>query len=166
MDLSKLAFLARLATPGPWAADMVLVRGSGLHGSSTTPIVVDRARRCVDADFIAAASPDVVLEMVERIVVLGRLAGELTSITKIVGTVDTPELTVSVVEEMRRQSERCNWIATHGGPRPREEWCEEDGSVLWWKFPVVEPPYLGSTTDEDFPDYVTHWTRIPIPEAP
>lgn len=50
--------------------------------------------------------------------------------------------------------------------RTLEEWSEDDGAALWWKFPVVEPPYSGSPLSEDFPDYVTHWTRTPIPDEP
>lgn len=48
-------------------------------------------------------------------------------------------------------------------PRPLSEWTEEDGDVLWWRFPVVEPPYVGSPLCEDFPDYLTHWTTILVP---
>ena len=47
--------------------------------------------------------------------------------------------------------------------RPIEEWHEDMGPVLWWKFPVQEAPYSGSETDVDFPDHVTHWTPIQVP---
>lgn len=50
--------------------------------------------------------------------------------------------------------------------RPLDEWCEQDGPALWWKFPIVEPPYSGSPLCDNFPDYVTHWTRIPLPLDP
>lgn len=46
-------------------------------------------------------------------------------------------------------------------PRPRDDWHEDDGPVLWWKLPVSEPPYAGTPLDDDFPEYVTHWTRCP-----
>ena len=49
---------------------------------------------------------------------------------------------------------------------PRETWDEEDGYCLWWKFPVVEPPHVGDMRDYDFPDDVTHWTPIEVPDAP
>ena len=49
---------------------------------------------------------------------------------------------------------------------PRDEWAEDDGPALWWFFPVCEPPYSGSPLDDDFPAYVTHWTRIIIPKEP
>lgn len=50
--------------------------------------------------------------------------------------------------------------------RFRIEWDEEDGDVLWWKFPVTEPPYVGSPLDDDFPEYVTHFTHLPVPLEP
>lgn len=46
-------------------------------------------------------------------------------------------------------------------PRPRAEWSEDDGPVLWWQLPVSEPPYAGTPLDDEFPDYETHWTPIP-----
>lgn len=57
------------------------------------------------------------------------------------------------------------------GPRqstaiPREDWEEDDGPALWWRFPVCEPPYVGDPREDDFPEDVTHWTRIVIPRAP
>lgn len=51
-------------------------------------------------------------------------------------------------------------------PRPSDDWSESDGPVLWWKFPVVEPPYAGTPLDDDFPDYVTHFTAIPEVQEP
>ena len=61
-------------------------------------------------------------------------------------------------------------------PRPLAEWSEEDGAVLWWRFPVEEPPYVGTPLDDDWPvmgtatggttNYVTHWTRLLVPEEP
>lgn len=51
-------------------------------------------------------------------------------------------------------------------PRPLDEWTEEDGPVLWWSFPVCEPPYVGDPLYDDFPDGVTHWTKLLVPEEP
>ena len=45
-----------------------------------------------------------------------------------------------------------------------DEWDEEYGDCLWWEFPVIQPPYLGNPLDVDFPSYVTHFTRIIVPE--
>ena len=54
-----------------------------------------------------------------------------------------------------------------GFAQPHHEWHEDDGPVLWWRFPVTEPPYVGTPLDDDFPDeYVTHWTRIVVPHVP
>jgi hypothetical protein len=50
--------------------------------------------------------------------------------------------------------------------RPIDEWHEDLGDVLWWTFPVNEPPYCGSPMDVDWPDYHTHWTPIVIPAVP
>jgi hypothetical protein len=76
--------------------------------------------------------------------------------------------------------------------QPASEWREDMGDVLWWRFPINEPPYLGSPLDlgqivevtvrrfvngevvEDtqrhqvggWPGYHTHFTEIPIPHTP
>lgn len=73
--------------------------------------------------------------------------------------------------------------------RPLSEWTEEDGDVLWWRFPIVEPPYCGSPQDlgqtieiilrrhgepdnlrrhmvGGWPGYHTHWTPIQMPQPP
>lgn len=48
--------------------------------------------------------------------------------------------------------------------RPIDEWDEDMGDVLWWKFPIEEAPYVGSPLDAAWPGYHTHWTPIPIPK--
>lgn len=70
--------------------------------------------------------------------------------------------------------------------KPLSDWHEGIGDVLWWKFPIEEPPYVGSpldlgytveitvrTNNDDklmrttlggWPGYHTHWT--PLPEPP
>lgn len=45
-----------------------------------------------------------------------------------------------------------------------EHWDEDTGDVLWWNFPVEEPPYCGTPLDERFPKYKTHFTKIEVPE--
>ncbi len=72
--------------------------------------------------------------------------------------------------------------------RPAAEWHEDIGDVLWWRFPVEEPPYVGSPNDLGFtveveirthagttmhrsnvggwPGYHTHWTPIPMALLP
>lgn len=71
-------------------------------------------------------------------------------------------------EPCRECANEANRAATIGTApaQPLESWHEDDGAALWWKFPVVEPPYSGSPLSEDFPDYVTHWTRIVVPGEP
>ena len=44
-----------------------------------------------------------------------------------------------------------------------EHWNEDIGDVLWWDFPVEEPPYCGTPLDEHFPKYKTHFTTIDMP---
>ncbi len=49
--------------------------------------------------------------------------------------------------------------------RPLDEWHEDYGSVLWWKLPIEEPPYVGDPLcDTWIDDYYTHWTPLPIPD--
>ena len=69
-------------------------------------------------------------------------------------------------------AERCidyllaNGVTVRKCPRLLEEWGEDDGDVLWWKFPIEEPPYVGSPLDANWPNYHTHWTPIVVPEPP
>lgn len=49
-------------------------------------------------------------------------------------------------------------------PKPLDEWHEDMGPMIWWRFPIKEPPYCGSPLDEDWTDdYFTHFTPIPKP---
>jgi len=91
-------------------------------------------------------------------------------------------------------------LAAHGQPqapaptkaRPIDEYHEDMGPVLWWKFPIEEPPYVGTPNDVGrtisvivtgtrenggyatgesyqvggWPGYHTHFTPIPIPAEP
>ena len=47
--------------------------------------------------------------------------------------------------------------------RLAEHWNEDMGDVLWWDFPVEEPPYCGTPLDEHFPKYKTHFTTVVMP---
>lgn len=51
-------------------------------------------------------------------------------------------------------------------PKPGAEWRQVDGIVLWWSFPIVDSPYLGTPLDAQFPVSVTHFTRLPQPRTP
>ena len=59
-----------------------------------------------------------------------------------------------------------NGVTVQECARPLEEWHEDYGDVLWWKFPIEEPPYVGSPLDMAWPGYHTHWTPISLPEPP
>ena len=48
--------------------------------------------------------------------------------------------------------------------RPEAEWHDDHRNVVWWKFPVDEPPFVGSPLGSDWPGYHTHWT--PLPDIP
>lgn len=47
--------------------------------------------------------------------------------------------------------------------QPLEAWHEDFGDVLWWTWPVTEPPHCGSPLASDWPGYHTHWTRFIVP---
>ena len=73
-------------------------------------------------------------------------------------------------EDVHRQY-AVNWLMNNGVmvrecARTLEEWGEDYGDVLWWKFPIEEPPYVGSPLDEKWPAYHTHWTPIVMPQPP
>lgn len=79
-----------------------------------------------------------------------------------------------------------------GTARPISEYHEDMGDVLWWKFPIVEPPYVGHPNHLGFtveaelrlrkhrkqhkrevrmmvggwPGYHTHFTPIAMPKVP
>jgi len=63
------------------------------------------------------------------------------------------------------QQRRAAWeeLALYRNPHPLSEWHEDDGCKLWWTFPVIEEPYMGSPLCSDWPGYHTHWTNIPLP---
>lgn len=54
---------------------------------------------------------------------------------------------------------------------PYREWHEDIGPVLWWTFPVREPPYCGTPLDEGWPfdpveDHPTlSWTCPIVPNG-
>lgn len=50
-------------------------------------------------------------------------------------------------------------------PRPFDDWHEDIGNVLWWSFPISEPPFSGDPHDSDFPfehdDPSVGWVPLP-----
>lgn len=82
------------------------------------------------------------------------------------------ELASEVLRLMRITSE----LYALENPRPEAEWHEDLGDVLWWKFPISEPPYVGSPLCLGFsvgggrfvggwPGYHTHFTPLPSCKA-
>ena len=60
--------------------------------------------------------------------------------------------------------------------RPADEWCEENGDVLWWHLPIEEYPIVGSHAGMGTSDrygkptdcrrlqeegWLTHWSPLP-----
>lgn len=45
--------------------------------------------------------------------------------------------------------------------RPKRDWHEDYGDVLWWTTPVTEAPYCGSPLCDDWPGYHKWWTPLP-----
>lgn len=70
------------------------------------------------------------------------------------------------VAELELECNSTNGESVNNCARPLEEWHEDYGDVLWWKFPIEEPPYVGSPLDANWPDYHTHWTPFAVPEPP
>jgi hypothetical protein len=50
--------------------------------------------------------------------------------------------------------------------RPLDDWDEDTGNAIWWRFPINEPPYVGTPNCDDWPGYHTHWTPIICPDEP
>ena len=52
-------------------------------------------------------------------------------------------------------------------PRPLVDWHEDIGNVLWWSFPICEPPFSGTPYDSDWPfeddDQTVGW--VPLPDC-
>lgn len=81
------------------------------------------------------------------------------------------KLEIEITEdEIRSAVERKIRVAVAGlgakKPRQLEDWHEDDGPALWWRFPVDEPPYCGHPNCDDWPGYHTHWTPLVVPDAP
>ena len=91
---------------------------------------------------------------------------------------DVREKLVELMQNVRSRSSAwdtnkdvADYLIAHGVTvqecaRPLEEWGEDYGDVLWWKFPIEEPHYVGSPLGADWPGYHTHWTPITLPQLP
>jgi len=87
-----------------------------------------------------------------------------------------------VYGEAKAKANRKRVVAGDEVVRPFHEWHEDYGDVLWWKFPVEEPPYVGTPNDLGYqighnhsrdpifvggwPGYHTHWTTLKVPKDP
>ena len=45
-------------------------------------------------------------------------------------------------------------------PKPFHLYHEDMGPKLWWRFPIEEPPFVGTPLDTDWPGHHTHFTAI------
>lgn len=68
-------------------------------------------------------------------------------------------------EENKGLRDRIEELEDKNKLRELEEWGEDYGDCLWWKLPIEEPPYCGTPLDENFPNYVTHFTKLSIPNV-
>ncbi|QHZ52180.1 hypothetical protein [Paenibacillus larvae] len=101
-----------------------------------------------------------VKEITERLEIIADVES-LKTINSIYSDRSDSFVSVNNVEALRQASALLN-----PKPIPYKEWHEGHGDVLWWVFPIVEPPYSGSPIDEDWPGYHTHWTPFICPEEP
>jgi hypothetical protein len=100
---------------------------------------------------------------------------ELFALREFAGKVVTNmEEVMALARNLKDKSQKLRdaiWTA-----RPLAEWREEYGSCLWWRFPVVEPPYVGTPLDRPqfdkwdnqcggWPGNCTHWTPIFVPSG-
>lgn len=75
------------------------------------------------------------------------------------------KLVDSVADTIEHHPDRLNLEAAKSAKR-LADYHEDLGAVLWWVFPISEPPYCGSPSDLDWPGYHTHWTPLILPELP
>lgn len=47
--------------------------------------------------------------------------------------------------------------------REKEDYHDDDGDVVWYKYPIEECPYVGTPLDDNFPEYMTHWHYLQNP---
>ncbi|WP_176140663.1 hypothetical protein [Halobacillus salinus] len=69
----------------------------------------------------------------------------------------------NVIQDFKQQTEQVGRLEYAKKATPIEEWHEDEGDCLWWRFPISEAPYCGTPLDEGFPEYLTHYTNIVMP---
>ena len=96
-------------------------------------------------------------EEVEVAEILRELRNERS--TRIAGT-----LRLTIADTITTLLARAETTRATALPQPLDDWHEDLGPKLWWKFPINEPPYCGTPLDDDWPEYHTHFTSIPMPD--
>jgi hypothetical protein len=193
LDLAALRSLVERATPGPWEIDDERSRYGekypngdpiddndihGIHGPGGVAIVKtdcgvyppDRP----DAEFIAASRTAVpaLLDMVEALKAEAERLREERDVlaSEHAECPDRQKAALALLSEraqLQEAFERATKKAAEGKrlttPRLPAEWHEDHGTVLWWRFPVVEPPWVGSPLDDEWEEEAdfTHWTPLP-----
>jgi hypothetical protein len=70
----------------------------------------------------------------------------------------------NALEKLQRLQAIVNRLHT---PQPLSSWHEEIGNVLWWSYPICEPPFSGEPYDSDWPfdenDPAVYW--VPLPDC-
>lgn len=153
IDIDELEKLLEAATPGPW---WICEDGEWLSGAEDSSADVGECDVSgADETMMLAlrnAAPELLRELRET-------RQEIALKTERIARQDQ-------LRQFSSAGERVMFVDTNAQVHARDEWREEDGDVLWWKFPVDEPPHVGSPLDYEFPDYFTHWTRVIVPRAP
>ncbi len=131
--------LDRRATPGPWVYSEGLLDISGYIPIELEPLSKE------NGEFIARSRT---------------LLPILCDLIKQTWEWDMYQCAIRDREKLKRK------LVAAQNAQPLDEWCEDIGCVLWWEFPITEPPYCGSPLDADWPGYHTHWTSLIMPQPP
>lgn len=132
----------------------------GIAGGPPSPVKCGACSNPPRAEEIPAEHADNAREVEEiRELVSGMFEERTNNATAMKDLIDD---VVEHIYQERQRRERATGVRV----KPREEWHEDMGPVLWWSFPVEEPPYAGTPLDDDFPEYMTYWTPIVQPEPP
>lgn len=96
------------------------------------------------------------------------MADLLTALDQVLATPEAQALSLdSDADRAQLRELVASAVADQLAARTLADYHEDFGTVLWWMFPVTEPPYVGSPLDDDWPGYHTHWTPLPpCPENP
>jgi hypothetical protein len=64
-------------------------------------------------------------------------------------------------QKIEHQDFRAEAFARLHTLHPIDTYHEDQGVVMWWLLPVIEPPYVGTPMDDSWPGYHTHWSYLP-----